>query len=115
LDMFNTIDKTWTRQIVSQPKEMSDHRRYHTSTLLPNGDIVIIGGIDVVPNVVILGTTKNQWRIPVVSGIEPPLLNQHCAELVENRYIFIMFGKRADGQNSNELFILDTENYSWIT
>ncbi|CAI2193543.1 16798_t:CDS:2, partial [Funneliformis geosporum] len=81
-----------SRQIV--PNEMSDHRRYHTSTLLPNEDIVIIGGLDVIPNVVILETSAKpfQWRIPDISGLEPPLLNIHCAELVENRYIFIMFG-----------------------
>ncbi|CAI2187426.1 14844_t:CDS:2 [Funneliformis geosporum] len=115
LEILNTIDDNWSRQIVLQPKEMTDHRRYHTSTLLPNGDIVIIGGVNVVPNVVILETTKNQWRIPLVSGMEPPLLNRHCAELVENRYIFIMFGIRTDGQYSNKLFILDTTNYSWIT
>ncbi|CAG8732456.1 12518_t:CDS:2, partial [Funneliformis caledonium] len=95
IEIFNTIDNTWSKKIVPQPKEMTDHRRYHTSTLLPNGDVVIVGGLDVTPNVVILETAKDpfRWRIPDISGLETPLLNEHCAELVEHRYIFIMFGK----------------------
>ncbi|CAG8627678.1 15280_t:CDS:2, partial [Funneliformis mosseae] len=93
IEIFNTIDNTWSKKIVPQPKEMTDHRRYHTSTLLPNGDVVIVGGLDVTPNVVILETAKDpfRWRIPDISGLETPLLNEHCAELVEHRYIFIMF------------------------
>ncbi|CAG8698537.1 2374_t:CDS:2, partial [Funneliformis caledonium] len=110
--MFSYIDLLASRQIVPQPKGMTDHRRYHTSTLLPNGDVVIVGGLDVTPNVVILETAKDpfQWRIPDISRIETPLLNKHCAELVENRYIFIMFGSNMDNQN---IYILDTENYLW--
>ncbi|CAG8734735.1 2463_t:CDS:2, partial [Funneliformis mosseae] len=77
-----------SRQIIPQPKEMTDRRRYHTSKLLPNGDVVIVGGFEVTPNVIILETAKNlfQWRIPVISRIEVPLLNEHCSELIENRY-----------------------------
>ncbi|CAG8668347.1 5200_t:CDS:2, partial [Funneliformis mosseae] len=117
IEIFNTIDNSWSRQIVPQPKGMTDHRRYHTSTLLPNGDVVIVGGLEVTPNVVILETTKIsfQWRIPVISGLEAPMLSEHCAELVENRYIFIIFGKKTDVQLSNKLYIFDTDNYSWIT
>ncbi|CAI2190721.1 597_t:CDS:2, partial [Funneliformis geosporum] len=92
IEIFDTNDNIWSRQIVPQPNEMTDHQTY---------------------------TKPFQWRIPVISGLEPPLLNEHCAELVENRYIFIMFDmyvtrRRIDNIVSNELYILDTENYSWI-
>ncbi|CAG8627458.1 3533_t:CDS:2, partial [Funneliformis caledonium] len=117
IEIYNTINNTWSRQIVPQPKGMTDHRRYHTSTLLPNGDVVIVGGLDVTPNVVILETAKDpfQWRIPDISELAAPPINEHCAELVQDRYIFIMFGKRNDVKNSNKLYILDTKQYSWIT
>ncbi|CAI2177983.1 20293_t:CDS:2, partial [Funneliformis geosporum] len=79
IEIFDTIDNIWDKKIVPQQNEMTDHRRYHTSTLNPS--------------VVILETSTRpfQWKIPVISGLKTPLLYLHCAELVENRYIFIMF------------------------
>ncbi|CAI2191542.1 11870_t:CDS:2, partial [Funneliformis geosporum] len=56
IEIFDTNDNIWSRQIVPQPNEMTDHQTY---------------------------TKPFQWRIPVISGLEPPLLNEHCAELEE--------------------------------
>ncbi|CAG8684606.1 4096_t:CDS:2, partial [Funneliformis caledonium] len=62
IEIFNTVNSTWSSQTVPQPNEMSDIRRSHTSTLLPNGDIVIIGGVNGIPNVVILKTASIQFQ-----------------------------------------------------
>ncbi|CAG8438976.1 1672_t:CDS:2 [Cetraspora pellucida] len=98
----------------------------HSYILLSNGDIIVYGGwrpgpangTAAQPTLVILETkSKFRWRKQNVTG-KFLHLNRHSCHIVNDRYMFVAYGHTIEGTvtvSRNELYILDTTNYTWIT
>ncbi|UZO29739.1 uncharacterized protein OCT59_023199 [Rhizophagus irregularis] len=130
--VFDTISLTWsTGSTINAPSP----RLSYTATLLSNGIIVFIGGIetnDVDINQLALYDTKvNKWSLMTARGVtlenrnshsavlsnKPLTTSAHSATLVDN-YMFINFGTITNYSETQLLpffYILDIRNFTWVT
>ncbi|CAB4489296.1 unnamed protein product [Rhizophagus irregularis] len=116
--VFDTISLTWsTGSTINAPSP----RLSYTATLLSNGIIVFIGGIetnDVDINQLALYDTKvNKWSLMTARGVTLENRNSHSAVLTPDERI-IIFGGIKGGSNEpvlNQLAVLNTKTtpYEW--
>ncbi|RIB10122.1 hypothetical protein C2G38_212633 [Gigaspora rosea] len=71
--------------------------------------------ISVLSDIAVLNTDTWKWFIPNISGSNvPPPLAFHSAALYLN-YMILAFGQTAISQtHTNNIYILNTQNYTWI-
>ncbi|KAF0548093.1 galactose oxidase [Gigaspora margarita] len=126
IQTFNTKNYTWSTKVASGAT--IGPRIGHSAVLTQYGDIIIYGGgamlndstIPATPYVAKLDTSTWMWSIPNVSQINSPQLSDHSAALYGD-YIIIAFGQIPSMSSisysflSNNLYILDIKNYTWIT
>ncbi|KAF0548077.1 kelch repeat protein [Gigaspora margarita] len=111
IQTFNTINYSWSTKNASAQ----------------NGEIIIYGGsmwndstIPAAPYIAKLVTSSWMWSIPNLSQINAPQLCYHSAALYGD-YVIIAFGlnpslsSKSNSTLSNNLYILDIKNYSWVT
>ncbi|KAF0501091.1 galactose oxidase [Gigaspora margarita] len=123
---FNTKNYSWSTMVASGGATI-DSRIGHSAVLTQNGDIIIYGGVmlynyttPVTPYIAKLDTNSWMWSIPNLSQINSPQLCFHSAALYGN-YMIIAFGLNPSLTSSssfvlsNNLYILDIKNYTWVT
>ncbi|GES94598.1 hypothetical protein GLOIN_2v1836615 [Rhizophagus clarus] len=120
LNILDTNSLTWSKgSTINAPLPRSDY----TATLLPNGIIVFIGGLegndfhDVdINQLALYDTTIDKWSIMTARGVTLDNRNAHSAVLTPDERIIIFGGSK--GINStvtNQLAVLDTKQtpYEW--
>ncbi|CAG8695553.1 21073_t:CDS:2 [Cetraspora pellucida] len=125
--VYNTVYGMWSEENVDSSEVIVEERIEHSSVLLSNGDIIVYGGwrpggatngTVAQPTLVILETKSMfRWRKQNVTG-KFLHLNRHSCHIVNNRYMFVAYGHTIEGTvtvSRNELYILGTTNYTWIT
>ncbi|KAF0538923.1 galactose oxidase [Gigaspora margarita] len=120
--IFDTKSYTWSTKSASGSTIAS--RIHHSAVLTQDGNIIIYGGstddstgnvANVFSDIVVLNTNSWAWTVPSVSGISAPPLTQHSAALYKN-YMIIAFGAiSASNLYTNNIYILDIQNYTWVT
>ncbi|KAI9364297.1 hypothetical protein BD770DRAFT_439967 [Pilaira anomala] len=119
--VFDTVKSAWSEEpITGTPPSLRNH---HTTTLLPNGnDILLYGGELVgskalddycftlhVPN---MSWKKQNLIAPI--GLSGPR-SQHSAVLVNNASLFILFGTDVSAKPMNQLLVLNVRDENNIT
>jgi len=93
-EIYDPVANTWTT-IAS----MNTARAFHTSTLLPNGDVLIAGGINSLGQVLktaeIFDHTNNTFY--TVTGQMAATRNQHTATLMASNLVLIAGGSGGSG------------------
>ncbi|KAF0538930.1 galactose oxidase [Gigaspora margarita] len=98
-------------------------RSHHSAVLTQDGNIIIYGGsisessqvANVFSDIAVLNTNSWSWSVPNVSGIGAPPLTEHSAAIYKN-YMILAFGATsATNVYTNKIYILDTQNYTWVT
>ncbi|KAF0549489.1 galactose oxidase [Gigaspora margarita] len=123
IQVFDTKSYTWSTKPVSGSTITS--RRYHSAVLTQDGNIIIYGGAIhnnisggiayVFSDIAVLNTNSWVWSVPNVSGTSAPPLTQHSAALYKN-YMILAFGaSSASILYTNNIYILDIKNYTWVT
>ncbi|KAF0548092.1 galactose oxidase [Gigaspora margarita] len=125
IQTFNTKNYNWSTKVASG--DSIDSRIGHSAVLAQNGDIIIYGGnkfndifTPAIPYIAKLDTSSWMWSIPNLSQINAPQLSFHSAALYRN-YMIIAFGLSPSVSSksyfalSNNLYILDIKNYTWVT
>ncbi|KAF0538900.1 galactose oxidase [Gigaspora margarita] len=121
IQVFDTKSYTWSTKIASGSNVAS--RTLHSAVLTQDGNIIIYGGstlnsgkvANVFSDIAVLNTYSWVWSIPSVSGTSAPPLAQHSAALYKN-YMILAFGATsASNLYTNNIYILDIENYTWVT
>ncbi|CAG8531275.1 20576_t:CDS:2, partial [Dentiscutata erythropus] len=128
LSIYDTKIGAWSSMTATG--DVIAARQSHSAVLNKNGSIIIYGGgannYTVAPNppLAILDTNSvpYKWSAkPFTSTVAPPPLAYHSAQMV-GEYMIIAFGvgilnakfDLATAPNNN-IFILDTTNYTWVT
>ncbi|GAA5808438.1 hypothetical protein MFLAVUS_001829 [Mucor flavus] len=118
---FNTANGIWSRETIEG--DAPSQREQHTTTLLPNGDdILLYGGtlseaVAVMDYCYTLNVPTMKWRyhnLAAPAGVSGPR-SHHSAVLVNNTSLFILFGLNKDATRTNELLILDVRNVDNLT
>ncbi|KAG2230226.1 hypothetical protein INT48_002096, partial [Thamnidium elegans] len=118
---FNTANGEWLRESIKG--NAPSQREQHTTTLLPNGDdILLYGGtlseaVAVMDYCYTLNVPTLTWRyhnLAAPAGFSGPR-SHHSAVLVNNTSLFILFGLNKDATRTNELLILDVRNVDNLT
>ncbi|KAF0513069.1 galactose oxidase [Gigaspora margarita] len=126
--IFDTKSSSWSNKIASGVSIGS--RVGHSAVLTLNGSIIIYGGTSddsnlgpqVLPDIAVLDVNSWAWSNPKISQTNaPPSLTFHSAALYGN-YMIITFGritstfavKSNNMTLNNNIYILDTQNYTWI-
>ncbi|KAF0513386.1 galactose oxidase [Gigaspora margarita] len=122
---FDTKSYTWSTKVSGG--SIISARIGHSTVLTQDGNIIIYGGsiinssgyIDnLLSDVAVLNTNTWTWSIPSISQTNaPPPLTFHSAAIYKN-YMIIAFGLIASVPMkiySNNIYILNTQNYTWIT
>ncbi|KAF0549487.1 galactose oxidase [Gigaspora margarita] len=122
IQVFDTKLYTWSTKLASGTTIAS--RRHHSAVLTQDGNIIIYGGSThdrsgnityVFSDIAVLNTNSWVWSVPRVSGTSAPPLTQHSAELYKN-YMILAFGANsASILYTNNIYILDIQNYTWVT
>ncbi|KAF0549466.1 galactose oxidase [Gigaspora margarita] len=120
--IFDTKSYTWSTKSASGSIIAS--RCYHSAVLTQDGNIIIYGGSTydssgniayVFSDIAVLNTNSWAWSVPSVSGTNAPPLTQHSAALYKN-YMILAFGATtATNLYTNNIYILDIQNYTWVT
>ena len=104
-ELYNPSTNTWTATIGS----LTTERATHTATLLPNGKVLVAGGLDGPPSPNWL--TSAELYDPVKgSGSTGSLTNArdaHTATLLRNGSVLVAGGRRSSG------FLASAELYNW--
>ncbi|KAF0511670.1 galactose oxidase [Gigaspora margarita] len=131
LKLFDTYYNSWSDQTISG--DPIESRAGHSAVLAQNEIIIVYGGYStktnatsyntVTPDVAVLNTTTWTWSTPYIfQAHAPPLLALHSAVLYEN-YMIIAFGLNVAQSTgltpdtnllSNDIYILDIQNYAWV-
>ncbi|CAI2165880.1 5498_t:CDS:2 [Funneliformis geosporum] len=128
ISLFHTFESKWHKEIAGG--EIIEKRHGHSAVITSDGKIIIYGGISdslkmVMPVLAVLNTVSFEWSIPIqtypmsATELPPPPLTHHTADLYMN-YMIVAFGNITNelttptSMNSN-IYILDTNNYSWIS
>ncbi|KAG2225048.1 hypothetical protein INT45_003248 [Circinella minor] len=108
----------------------SDVARYgHSTSLLSNGLLVVIGGVlerstgerllAPMDQLYVFDTRSNAWSIQNVTGIIPSSRSAHNAVIGSNDQIIVFGGDNGGDYRSrlyiNSVAILDTESWTWTT
>ncbi|RIB27317.1 hypothetical protein C2G38_2062275 [Gigaspora rosea] len=122
---FNT--KTYFWSTIKAGGAFIEGRLGHSAVLTKHENIIIYGGMfynttgtQAVPYIAELNTNTWIWSIPNVSKTNaPPSLSFHSAAIYGD-YMFIAFGQTAVISPArinliNNVYILDTINYNWVT
>ncbi|KAF0442575.1 galactose oxidase [Gigaspora margarita] len=121
IPIFDTKSYTWSTKSASGSIIAS--RADHSAVLTQDGNIIIYGGSTfnssqisyVFSDIAVLNTTSWEWFLPSVSGTSAPPLSHHSAALYKN-YMILAFGATsATNLYTNKIYILDTQNYTWVT
>ncbi|KAF0549478.1 galactose oxidase [Gigaspora margarita] len=95
----------------------------HSAVLTQDGNIIIYGGETlngsgyaayVFSDIAVLNTNSWVWFVPSVSGTRAPPLADHSAALYNN-YMILAFGETSSTLYTNNIYILDIQNYTWVT
>ncbi|KAF0442582.1 galactose oxidase [Gigaspora margarita] len=121
IQVFDTKLYTWSTKPASGSTIAS--RENHSAVLTKDGNIIIYGGstqnrsgyvIYVFSDIAVLNTNSWVWSVPSVSVTSAPPLTQHSAALYKN-YMILAFGATsASILYTNNIYILDTQNYTWV-
>ncbi|KAF0442580.1 galactose oxidase [Gigaspora margarita] len=120
IPIFDTKSYTWSNKSASG--SIIAPRADHSAVLTQDGNIIIYGGSTfnsskvsyVFSDIAVLNTNSWTWSVPSVSGTSPPL-TQHSAALYKN-YMILAFGaSSATNHYTNNIYILDIQNYTWVT
>ncbi|KAF0511298.1 galactose oxidase [Gigaspora margarita] len=122
VQIFDTIFLNWFNKCVSG--DSIGARLGHSAVLSHDKSIIIYGGsyginnTQVFPDTAILNIKTWRWSTPNISQVNaPPPLTFHSATIYNN-YMIIAFGLITNVENqtfSNKIYILDTQNYTWVT
>ncbi|RIB20756.1 hypothetical protein C2G38_2178451 [Gigaspora rosea] len=122
IQIFDTKSYTWSIKFASGLTIAS--RASHSAVLTQYGNIIIYGGtitdssgevFNVFSDIAVLNTNSWAWSVPSVSGTSAPPLAQHSAALYKN-YMILAFGATtASNLYTNNIYILDIQNYTWVT
>ncbi|KAF0549458.1 galactose oxidase [Gigaspora margarita] len=122
IQVFDTKLYAWSTKPASGSIIAS--RRHQSAVLTQDGNIIIYGGSThdssgniayVFSDIAVLNTNSWVWSVPSVSGISAPPLMQHSAVLYKN-YMILAFGATsASILYTNNIYILDIQNYTWVT
>ncbi|KAF0428037.1 galactose oxidase [Gigaspora margarita] len=120
VQIFDTKSYTWSTKPASGSTIAS--RVDHSAVLTQDGDIIIYGGstlnhsaiIGVFSDIAVLNTNSWVWSVPSISGTNAPPLTQHSAALYKN-YMILAFGANSASTFTNNIYILDIQNYTWVT
>jgi len=107
LDFSNPEMMKWDCPVIAGEKPAA--RARHTSTSMPDGRILIFGGLDRrkrFNDVWILDGKNRAWEKPVIQGEGPCPRAHHSATLVGNS-IWIYGGYSGHGKLSSDMFLLD--------
>ncbi|KAF0538916.1 galactose oxidase [Gigaspora margarita] len=99
-------------------------RAAHSAVLTQDGNIIIYGGsaldssgnyVKIFFDIAVLNTNSWVWFVPIVSGTSAPPLSDHSAALYNN-YMILAFGATSTSNfYTNNIYILDIQNYTWVT
>ncbi|KAF0426406.1 galactose oxidase [Gigaspora margarita] len=122
VQIFDTKSYTWSTKIASGSNIAS--RASHSAVLTQDGNIIIYGGsisnssgkiVYAFSDIGVLNTNSWTWSVPSVSGTSAPPLTMHSAALYKN-YMILAFGATsATNLYTNNIYILDIQNYTWVT
>ncbi|RIB06490.1 hypothetical protein C2G38_2115898 [Gigaspora rosea] len=121
IQVFDTKSYTWSTKFASGSTIAS--RTAHSAVLTQDGNIIIYGGstlnsgknVNVFSDIAVLNTNSWSWSVPSVSGTSAPPLTDHSAALYNN-YMILAFGSTsASNLHTNNIYILDIQNYTWIS
>ncbi|KAF0538919.1 galactose oxidase [Gigaspora margarita] len=122
VQIFDTKSYTWSTKIASGSNVAS--RALHSAVLTQDGNIIIYGGsitnssgkiVYAFSDIAVLNTNSWEWSVPSVSGTSAPPLTMHSAGLYKN-YMILAFGATsATNLYTNNIYILDIKNYTWVT
>eukprot|EP00804_Cyclotella_cryptica_P010864 CCRYP_008793-RA/>CCRYP_008793-RA protein AED:0.00 eAED:0.00 QI:1125/-1/1/1/-1/1/1/198/434 len=100
-------------------------RTWHTATFLPDKQLLLCFGGDVVDEktgktttteeVMVLDTEIMLWFPPSVSGQVPSGRSGHTASLLNNSNELVVFGGVKNGKWLNSISVLDTGRWKWST
>ncbi|KAF0538908.1 galactose oxidase [Gigaspora margarita] len=121
IQIFDTKSYTWSAKSASGSTIAS--RIGHSAVLTQDGNIIIYGGslldssgnvATVFSDIAVLNTNSWVWFVPSVSGTSAPPLTDHSAALYKN-YMILAFGSTsASNLYTNNIYILDIQNYTWV-
>ncbi|KAF0548080.1 galactose oxidase [Gigaspora margarita] len=115
IQIFNTKNYNWSTKKASG--DYIDTRAFHSAVLSAMWND---STIPATPYIAKLNTNSWMWSIPNLSQINSPQLCYHSAELYGD-YMIIAFGQIPSKSSmsysalSNNLYILDIKNYTWVT
>ncbi|KAI9356054.1 hypothetical protein BD770DRAFT_390342 [Pilaira anomala] len=118
---FNTVNGEWLEEPING--DPPSQRKQHTTTLLANGDDILLYGGTVSEKVAVmdycytLNVPTMTWKyhnLAAPAGVSGPR-SHHSAILVNNTSLFIIFGLDKDGKRSNQLSVLDVRDANNIT
>ncbi|KAF0538918.1 galactose oxidase [Gigaspora margarita] len=122
IQIFDTKSYTWSIKSASGSTIAS--RVSHSAVLTQDGSIIIYGGstidssgidVNIFSDIAVLNTNSWAWFVPSVSGTRAPPLTDHSAALYKN-YMILAFGSTsALNLYTNKIYILDIQNYTWVT
>ncbi|KAF0476406.1 kelch repeat protein [Gigaspora margarita] len=124
IQVFDTKNDSWSIKMAYG--DNVGPRDGHSAVLTDDEHIVIYGGsvitnsgnLNVLSDVIVLDTKAWVWDIPIVIKTNaPPPLTFYSTTLYKN-YMIIAFGLISSTPNitlNNNIYILDTQNFSWVT
>mmetsp|Transcript_7599 Transcript_7599/g.46843 ORF Transcript_7599/g.46843 Transcript_7599/m.46843 type:complete len:474 (+) Transcript_7599:44-1465(+) len=88
----------------------------HTATALPNGNVVVFGGIQGngkwANDIHVLDTRVYNWFKPPIRGAPPKTRSYHTATAIGDSKI-VVFGGNGASKSFKEVYYLDTETWTW--
>ncbi|KAI8079752.1 uncharacterized protein BX664DRAFT_361928 [Halteromyces radiatus] len=117
--LYNTATGKWKN--FTAGGNIPAPRRGHSAVLHPDNDSIIVfgGGTPddnqvMLNDVFVLQLENLQWNSPSIIGVPPKPRKYHQANLMDNLMI-VTFGFEKTGTGYNDVNILDTRNWQWIT
>ncbi|KAL7522495.1 hypothetical protein ACHAWX_007181 [Stephanocyclus meneghinianus] len=121
LFVYDLLEHEWTKPMNCEGVA----RTWHTATFLPDKQLLLCFGGDVVDEktgktttteeVMVLDTEIMLWFPPSVSGQVPSGRSGHTASLLNNSNELVVFGGVKNGKWLNSISVLDTGRWKWST
>ncbi|CAG8603034.1 9948_t:CDS:2 [Funneliformis caledonium] len=115
--VYDTIEEKWSVQTAVGTLPLA--RRDHTAVGTHDGKVIIYGGVNqdftrIFDDIAILDTTKQPytWKVYKANGVIPPARYSHTATIIGTNML-IAFGYLADNIADNNIYVLDTNTYTW--